>query len=1051
MAQSSSYLKKWSHFFIKKYRTTWIIILAILIAGAWGLFNNQRQDFPTIPANFIIVTATYPGASASDVEKEVVIPIETVIEGVEGVKDIRSSANNNFASVFTEMEDFNDLEGKAEQISKDLTNAGLPTETETNVEVVDATGPQIALGIVGTNGETTDELLKNAANIQSKIESSSSEIKKVEISPENKFDITIFLSSSELQKYGLTYEMIKGSIQSDITSLPGGSITTDDGRSEAININAPVSSLEDVENITVGPLKLKDLATIERAPKDDEEIHFGGYIKDGKPQWKEAVYLMVYKKDDGDIIRISEAVDEAIQEIRDDSMVPENIEVVSLYDTAPFVDDMINSLVNNGLLGLILILVVLLFFINLRTGILVAIIIPLALLITLFVMQLLGFTLNVLTIFSIILTFGILVDNAIVIAEGITHELDRGKKKIVAILSSMKRLGPAITAATATTVVVFIPFASIGGIMGEFMKYIPYTIIIMLITSYVLAITITPFLAKYILKEETMKDRFAREIPKWQKYLVLPVIVRLGQKGIDNLQGLYVKLMQKIFRSRWQRITTVVASIVLLIASFAVFGSRLEFEQFPSDDSTFMMVNIEFPTGTPLEEKIDVFSRVQDEAITLPHFTNFYTFEGTLFVSFLDPIYREDGKTIFDINDEFNEKLEGVQSEISEDITITASSASYGPPEAGYDVTVEFVDSDLGDLEIAANDFAAFLESQDKVEEVYNGPLEQQVKALSVKLDQDKLASRGVNSIVAAGTINSVFSEADIGSIVTRDDGISDNVKVGFDEDSTNEVSDVEQLLVPTLTGSVVPLEKVAEIQEESNLFSISRLNQKRSAEVSVKLEEGEDPMAFEQTVRDYLTEDKLVELGLEEDGAVYGGFAVSSDEDYQNLQIVFLLAILLVYIILIFQFNSFGQPLLILMTIPIAMIGVFPGLVLVGSTLNMISGLGVIALVGIVVNDAIVLITTYNRYRKGFPEETKYQVLTRTGRNRFKPILSTSITTMLGILPLTIRDPFWTGLGTSIIAGLVFSTIGTLVVLPVLYSMFIRKKKKPKKEKASA
>ena len=307
------------------------------------------------------------------------------------------------------------------------------------------------------------------------------------------------------------------------------------------------------------------------------------------------------------------------------------------------------------------------------------------------------------------------------------------------------------------------------------------------------------------------------------------------------------------------------------------------------------------------------------------------------------------------------------------------------------------------------------------------------------------LQAQGVNPLVAAGAINAVFTEQKIGSFVVRNDGVSDDLYLRFSDASTDSVDDLKALALPTLSGRIVQLQDVATIEEVTAPVQISRVDGERVATINVKLTEDAPDTAqteLDQAVKDYLSTEKLDELGLASDGVIYGGALATFQEDYSNLQIVFILAMIFVYLVLVNQFNSFMQPLLILFTVPLAMIGVFPGLHIVGSSLNMISGLGVIALVGVVVNDAIVFIDAMNRHRKAMPEATWVDVLVHTGYSRFKPIFSTSITTIGGIIPLTLVDPFWQGLGTAIISGLIFSTIGTLIVIPVLYRVFKREPK---------
>lgn len=1037
MFHNESFLVRWSRFFITRYRVSILILVAILIAGLWGASNNQRQDFPSIPINFLYVTSVYPGASPADVEREVLIPLEQAATAIEGVDYVRSTAGNSFGSLEVFIESGNFTDTVASTLTDEIGKLGLPTTVESEVQTVEAAGPAVAFGIVGKNGQDTSELLQYADIIRSRLETASPEIRSVEVSPTNEYEVQITLDGEKLTQNNLSYDLVKGAIQSQIVSLPGGSVDTSEGRKESITVNAPIKSLGDIEKIQLGRVQLSDVATIIRAPKDSEQAHFVGYVKDGEPFAKESVYLLVSKKSDGDVVRISQATHEEINNIKKAGIIPDDIDIVTGYDISPYVSDQIDSLLNNGLFGLGLILVVLLFFINLRTALVVALIIPTAFLVTLFVLVAINYSLNILTLFAMILTLGILVDNAIVIAEGMVHELEKGVTKKEAALTSVKKLGPAVTAATLTTIVVFIPFASIGGIMGDFLKYIPYTIMIVLAVSYLLAISITPLLGWWILKEQTYEDRRKAVIKKWEKILLIPAFIHKGQNIIDWLSRGYRAMMRTIYPSRWRKLVVIVVTIVLLGISFGYFAPMLEFEQFPSKDGSNIQVDLTFPAGTPFEIKKEAFLKVQNEIIELPYFHTFYTFGNTVFATFVDPVDRTDDMTIFDIENQLTQRIDTIQEDIGDDIDVIGKAVSYGPPADAYDITVEFLGNNSDSLTNAVDDLESFVSEKEGIKEIYHGPRESLVSSIDVNLNQDKLAQNGVNSLVAAGTINAIFTPQNIGTIVVREDGVSDEVVINFSEQSTDSVDDLRTLFIPSATRGVVQLTDVSDVNQVENPVSIRRLKGNRVATFSLALEEDTDRAILDKEIRDYLTEDKLTSFGLPKDGISYGGEFAAFESDYSRLQIVFLLAMLAVYLILVYQFNSYFQPALILFAVPLALIGVFPGLFTVGSTLNMISGLGVIALVGIVVNDAIVFIATFNRYKIEYPDEGMSERLVRSGYTRFKPIFSTSITTIGGILPLTIYDPFWTGLGTAIIAGLIFSTLGTLIVIPVLYSMW--------------
>ena len=547
MKDNDFFIIRWSRFFIIHYRISILIMIAILIAGFWGVTNNQRQDFPTVPLNFIWIGATYPGASPADVEQEVVVPIEQAASAYDEVDYVQSKSQNSFGNIEVFVKDVDDINKVATKLNDEIGKLGLPDDVDVNVQTFDATGPSVAFGLVGKNGQDTNKLLPYASEVKARLEASSNDLKYIEIAPANEFKLQITLDTEKLTKNRLSYDLVKNAVLSQIVSLPGGTVETSEGRRESITVNAPVQTIEDIENISLGIVKLSEVATIKRLPKNDESVNYIGYVKEGEPKAKESVYLLAYKNDNGDIIRMSKDLQAEVDEINRSGILPADVEIVTGYNSAPFIEDQINSLLKNGWIGLVVILVVLLFFINLRTALVVALAIPIVFLIGLFALAVFNFTLNILTLFAIILTLGILVDNAIVIAEGMVHELEKGAKRRQAALTSIKKLGPAVTAATLTTIVVFIPFAAIGGIIGDFLKYIPYTIMIIVATSYLVAMSITPLLGRWILSEQTYEERRKSRLKNWQKVLILPAIVHWGQNLIDKLSRGYRQLMQKIY------------------------------------------------------------------------------------------------------------------------------------------------------------------------------------------------------------------------------------------------------------------------------------------------------------------------------------------------------------------------------------------------------------------------------------------------------------------------------------------------------------------------
>ena len=1038
---------QWARFFIDRYRVTILLLIAVIIAGYFGVTDIPKQDFPNIPANMVLVNAVYPGAASGDIEQEVIIPLENKIYEVEGIKTLRSTADNNFGNVFIEFEDFKNLADRVTDVENKTREANLPEKVEVQVAQVDITGPTVAY-VLSSDERSRTELLEMTPPVVNYLEAVSPEIKTVEVLPNAEMEIQVTLDESKLTRYRLTKEVVVEAIKGATSALPGGFVKTSDGREKPIIIEASVDNLDDFKKIAIGPIKLSEVAAVERVPADDT-FTIAGYINgDDQAKSTEAIYLLATKKSDGDVLRVSDAIKQAVEEIHDKHIVPEDVELNLVYDTSPFVRGLISDLAENGWQGLIIILVVLLFFVSLRAGLLVALVLPISFLITWFVMPLLGYTLNILTLFAMILALGMLVDNAIVIASGMLDNLKRGMNKYAAALKSVQDYGGAILAATVTTVIALIPYAFMGGIMGEFFKYIPITLVIMLVASYFLAISITPLFGTWLLGRPINNGNGKPVFRRWEKMTVFPVLIYYAQHGVDQLVNLYYRFIRRVLTTKKGLILSIVIPVLLLIVSFSYFLPQLPFSQFPTMDGEQLTLAVKFPTGTPPELKNDTYRQIGEKILTIPHFESYFFWQGNFMIFVEEPKERDDKMTSDDIGADLDAKLDELRTDGK---IIAVNSQTYGPPAQEFDVIVEIASANSAGVESLINDLENFAKDKENVDRILNGPKDLMTPSVLVDLDSVKLAQKQSSAIFASMAVNSLFSETDSGKVVVRDDGVSDKISVVYRETARDSTADLKNVAVanPTAaagalnTSAPVRLAELGAIKEVERLDTISRLDRERVGSFKVKMTADGDPAVLEQSIKDYLTADKLGEYDLETDDVIYGGEYASVMETSNNLQLVLIIAMLLVYLVLVYQFNSYGEPFIIMLTIPMGLIGVFPALFAIGSTLDMVSGLGIIALVGIVVNNAIVLIDYYNRVKRANPQLSLAQALAETGRGRIKPILSTTITTIGGIIPLTINDPFWTGLGTSLMAGLFCATIGSLIVVPVLLYLFTKRKKR--------
>lgn len=1039
---------QWARFFIDRYRVTILLIVVIVIAGYWGITEIPKQDFPDIPANLILVNAIYPGAASGDVEKDVIIPLENKINEVDGIKTLRSTAGNNYGNIFIELDDFKNLEQRVSEIEDKTGSADLPKDTEVQVQQVDVTGPTVAY-VLSSEQRSRTELLELTPAVENYLKSASREIKTVEVLPGAEMEIRVALDESKLAQYHLTKETVVQAIQAATTTLPGGVVKTSDGREKPIVIKSPVDSLDSFKEIAVGPLKLSELARLDRVPVDDT-FTIAGYVNgDGKAKSTEAIYLMVTKKNEGDVLLVSDAVKATVGEIHDKNIVPDDVELDLVFDTSPFVRSLIGDLVENGWQGLIIIMVVLLFFVSLRSGLLVALVLPISFLITWAMMPLLGYTLNIITLFAMILSLGMLVDNAIVIVSGMTDNLKRGMNKYAAALKSVQDYGAAILAATVTTVIALVPYAFLGGIIGEFIKYLPIVLGLMLVVSYFLAISISPLLGTWVLGKLPHRRNAKSVFKRWEKILVFPVLIFYAQYSVDWLVHRYYKMIRLLLKTKRGLILSVAVPVVLLVISFGYYLPRLSFVQLPAMDGEQMSLSVKFPAGTPPAAKNDVYRQIGEKILTIPSFESYLFWQDKFVIFITEPAARDSELTLQDIGERLDDQMEEFRVD---DRIININTQLFGMPEDEYEVIVEIASSNQDGVTNLIDDLEKFVMDQENIDRVLNGPKDLLTPAVNVKLKEMPMAHRQSNAFFASQAVNSLFSEAEAGKVVVRDDGVSDKVTVVYQETARDSLSDVKNVqlsnnssALPATQDSTGPtkLSEIASVEETDRLDTISRLDRERVGAFKVKLTEDGQAGDLEKKIKDYLTEDKLSAYGLETDDVVYGGAYASTFETANDLQVILIIALLSVYLVLVFQFNSYGEPFIIMLTIPLGLIGVFPALVWINSTLDIVSGLGIVALVGMVVNNAIVLIDYYNRVKRANPQLSLAQVLAETGRGRIKPILSTTITTIGGIIPLTINNPFWTGLGTTLIAGLLFATIGSLIVVPVLLYLFTKKKKR--------
>lgn len=1019
MEQQKSFFAKWSEFFITRYRITLVIIIAIILGGVFGAFTLVRESFPKIDIPLALVTTTFPGATSTDVEKKVSQPIEEAARSVSDVDNITSYSSDSVSVVLVEFESDVDLDRKIEELDAAISKAELPGE----VKKPEVTEVEAFINLVVTvAGEHDFAQLQEAAEVvKDEINREVSGIEKIDIVGGTDKQIKVSLDLVKLSQVGLTVSQLRELLSAKNVIIPGGSLEKG-GKEFTISVLGDVDSVKEVKDLSVGvkpdgrPVRLKDIASVEISPEEPESLYRTGYRKSGALISKNSVYLFITKRSEADITKISKQVERALEKLKDDDRLPSNTDLIITYDDSTMVNRQISDLVTSGWQGLIIIFIVLFIFVSFRSSIVISTVIPLVMLSVFMIFRMLDLSLNVITLFSIILTLGILVDNAIVIVEAVQYNLNRGYKAKEAALVAISEVGAPVFSATVTTIIVFIPMIYIGGLIGKFIAYIPYTVITAIASSFLIAVTVTPLLGTWIIRArsgyEGDKIKEYSEVKHWR------------------LIDWYGQMMEKILKSLPRMgLVILLAAVLFAFSMWIPLTGKLKMEQFPTEDSEFFYVNISFDRGAPFSSKNKIVRDIEEEIKMLPHLISYSVTplgsDISIFVSITDPRHRK--LTSFDITDQLEEGIGDVEGAEVRIVGVTA-----GPPAADYPIIVQVNEDDLGKTKVAAKDLADYLESVDGVKRVRDGVSGEEVPQIRISLDRKKMDRYGLLPAAVGAQIRDVYQPQESTKVRLSGSDKSIPLQVSVEEKSRDTVDELKNLAIISPLGPVA-LKDIASVKEVEELATINRFDQRRFIQVSALTEEDANNREIEEKIREYMDKDKLEELGLKEDALSFRGQYALDIEALDKIYLLLILALILVFLVLVAQFNSFSQPLIIMAAIPLAIIGVFPGLWLTHSVLSFLANLGVVALIGIVVNDAIVLVSYSNLLRK--KGLTRREALVEAGKIRFRPIFSTSLTTIGGILPLTIILTYWRPIGTAIISGLLFATVGTLVVVPCIFA----------------
>ncbi len=1029
------FLGKWS---VDNRVTVNLIMVFIIVAGLFSVFRMRREMFPQFALNMINIRVDYPGATPEEVEEGICFKIEEQIKGIEGISRILSSAYEGHGSVTVELETSTDIQSILDEIKTEVDRIEtFPDEAEEPViiEIVNR-NPAITVAVYG---DVPEKVLRHIAEKIRDDLIDTQAVSLAEMVGVRDYEIAVEISEESLRRYGISFDHVVNALKTGSIDLPGGAIKTAQGeilvRSKGQRYTG--RELEELPLITLAEgtvIRIGQVANVIDGFKDvDVKARFNG---------KPAALVQVNRTNSEDIIDISDTVRSYVQ--KQMKNMPEGVNLSIWFDLSLMVRDRINLLLRNGTQGMVLVFIALAFFLNLRLAFWVSIGIPVSFMGAFLVLDVSDATINMISLFGFIMTLGILVDDAIIIGENIYTHFGRGKRPKDAVVDGIKEVGGPVIMAVTTTVVAFMPLMFITGIMGKFIAVLPQAVIAILLISLVEALIILP---------AHLDQALTHSIPKKDQRMFRHQRLRqwIDQRLTVFIERFYEPSLKCVVSNRY--LTFSIGVGVLIISLGIVRGGYVPFVFFPKGESDWVIAEVNYPLGTPFEITEKTIEHLERKAFELNTHLGQQTGQENRLVanafSLVGVIPRRDWKpgeagghvgevwielvtsekrSNISVNTIIN-KWRGLAGEIPGLDRLAFFTLEGGP--AGNPIEIQLKGRDFDQLQLAANE----LKSEIKT---YPGTFDINDDFKPGKPERRIRIKEGAKSLgVSMGDMARQIRQAFYGEEALRIQRGRDDVKVmvRYHESDRRSIAGIEEMRIRTQDNQEIPIEEVADIAYGRAYSIINRVDRKRVITVISDLDE---TIANASEIVAGIKKEFLPKLVSRHPGMQYDleGQEKRTRESIDSLKRGFILALMGIFLILASQFKSYIQPVIIMMAIPFGLIGAIAGHLIMGLQITMISLFGIVALSGIVVNDALILIDFINRsIRQG--EKIEVAVVA-SGKSRFRPVLLTSVTTIAGLLPLLLERSFQAQflipMAISITFGLFAATILTLLYVPALY-----------------
>ena len=1004
---------------VKRPVTIAMIFLMVILLGVVSLNKLNPDLFPEMELPMAVVMTSYQNVGPEEIENLITRPLEGTMGTVNGIKNMQSLSQQGSSLILAEFAWGTDMNFAVNQMRDkiDLITSFFPSEADKPM-IIKMDPNMMPLMVMGISGDSDLVSLDKIATdvIQPGLEKVEG-VASVSISGGVKREIRISAIPQRLQAYGVSLDQIISQLRMENRDVSVGSI--EEGlKEQMLRVVGEFSSIQDIEDLQIplttgGYVRLAELARVEDTLKDNNQFVY----MNGEP----CIQVAVQKQTDANTVRVSEGVKEALATLQKE--LPQNLKVNMALDQADYIRLSLDQVKSNAISGAaIAIFVLFLFLRNIRSTLIIGTAIPISILATFTLLYFGGLTLNIITLGGLALGVGLMIDNAIVVLENIYRYRQEGHSRIEAARKGTEEVGLAVTASTLTTIVVFVPIVYVQGLASQVFRPMALTVSFSLLASLFVALTLVPMLSAKILKVE----------PQGVKKGFFADIFRVSGRLLEGIDEFYRRVLAWTIRHRK---TVVAFTLLLFIVSIAAIPF-VGMEFMPKQDTGQYSVEITLPNGTAVQETERVTKLVQEHIEELPEHewaiysigaggsmipTGGTTEKATISGKLKDKSERV--RNIDQILDELRIKCAGIPG--AEIEIASADMISTGQQS----ISIGISGDNLEVLEIFAGTVADRVRSVEGTREVITS-FEEGRPEIHLKLQREKAEQYGIST----PQLSSLLATAISGTTATQyhDSGEEIDVRVVLDEEYSQNINNLESLMVSSPTGALVPLRDVAKLETVKGPTQIIRENQSRWVSVTGDIS-GRPLNVVMQDIETVLS-DLTVPPGV---NLEMGGANKEMIEAFQDLSLALILGIVLIYMVLASQFEGLLYPFIIMFSIPPTLVGVIFSLLLTGRTLNVTSFIGIIMLVGIVVNNAIVLVDYINtlRRRDGLPRE---EAILKAGPTRLRPILMTSLTTILALIPLCLGigegAELSAPMATVVAGGLAFSTLITLVLIPCLY-----------------